>query len=372
MRHSNSRSEMAAILRGGPGNLVICDLGDNSAFLQDISWPATATLSDWVQACLSIGVDLNVVMGEAFYLPPEHPLGRKRKPVHEGANRHLYETELPTPLGSLTSREISEPGLKPARTEMFIKRPEDYQAVIAYLRALRECGDDIVAHLAGMRRTIGEVGFLSIFIPQPLEMFCLILHEQIVYDYLDYPEIYGQAMAEVEATSHFIIDCAAQAGADMIVFGGAGTEIFNEEMIDRHIVQPAIRFAEHSRRVGLFTLMHCCGRTRLLLQRGWFATLQPDIFESFTPAPLGDIVSPRDAVAQLPAHTFFKGGLNLERLLLGTPDELVQAVADAYETYGHHRFILAGSCGILTGTPRENLIAITQAAANYHHEECAN
>lgn len=362
LRKSNARTSMAEILRGSPGHLVMMDLGDNAGFLQGINWPNAPTLADWIAACQYVGNDLNVIYGEANYLPETHPLGRKRLLVSDDGHRQVMEIVLPTPDGELVSREASEPGMKPARTNMFIDGEDDYRAVIGYLQALRECGEAVVAHLAGYRREIGEAGFLSIFIPQPMEMFYLILQEQMVYDFLDYPGLYAEAMREVEETGHFIIDCAAQAGADMIVFGGAGTEIFNAEMIEKHIMRPSIGFVEHSRSLGLFSLMHCCGRTRLYLERGWFTDLQPDIFESFTPAPLGDILSPREAVDQLSARTFFKGGLSLELLLNGNPETIADAVSNAYATFGHRRFILAGSCGILTGTPRENLLAVTKAA----------
>jgi uroporphyrinogen-III decarboxylase len=172
-------------------------------------------------------------------------------------------------------------------------------------------------------------------------------------------------MREVEKTSLFMIECAARAGADMMFFGSVGTELFNPSIIEEHNLRPARLYAERCKELGLFSLMHSCGRTRIFLERGWFRGFAPTIFESFTSAPLGDIERPREAVDQLHPETFFKGGLSLELVRNGTPEQVREAVGRAYENFGHRKFILAGTCAILTGTPRENLEAITDAALEF-------
>lgn len=104
------------------------------------------------------------------------------------------------------------------------------------------------------------------------------------------------------------------------------------------------------------------------MERGWFETLRPTIFESFTAAPLGDILSPPGAAHRLPDEVFFKGGLSLDLLRRGTPEAVAAAVHQAYSDFGDRRYVLAGTCAILNGTPRENLLAATQTAVSY--ERC--
>lgn len=169
-------------------------------------------------------------------------------------------------------------------------------------------------------------------------------------------------MDEVEETSLTLIECAANAQADMIMFGSPGTEIFSPSMIETHVLSSSERYIQQCQRCGLFSLMHCCGRTRLLLERGVFDRVRPTIFESFTPSPLGDIPSPSAAAHQLPAQVFFKGGLSLDLLWSGTPEDVAEATRQAYADFGDRRFILAGTCAILVGTPRENLLAATETA----------
>lgn len=361
-RSSRTREQMRATLRGqAPDRLVILDIRDNIGFLSGGRLSAPS-LADWVKTAHGIGADANVIVGEADYLPATHPLGRRRRVVEDTPARRVVEITQPTPAGDLLAQEAWEPGQKPARTRMFLETEADYERAMALLQALRECRGDIVTHLAGMRREIADGGLFTVFVPQPLEMFFLILHDHMVLHYIDWPETYARAMAEVEKTGHFIIDCAAEAGADMIMFGGAGTEIFSPEMIENHIVAPAADYAEHCRKLGLFSLMHCCGRTRLLLERGWIDRIRPTVFESFTREPLGDIADPAAAAARLPPETFFKGGLDLDRLLCGSQDECTRMTQVALAGFGGRRFILAGTCAVLVGTPRANLLAVTAAA----------
>jgi len=361
-RLSKTRDEQRQRLAGGGRGLVMLDIRDDVDFLAGT--PTRGDLRAWVDACLSVGTDAAVIVGEADYLPADHPLGRKRHARRDGENT-LVEITQPTPLRPLHGLEVTTPGQKPARTKMYMESEPDYDAFVALMTAWRDGHRDITANFRRMRDTIGHDGLLMVFISQPLEMYYFILQHDMVMHYLDWPDTYGRAMAEVEKTAHCIIDCAADAGADMIMFGGAGTEIFNPHMIENHIIAPSRRYVDHCRDRGLFSLMHCCGRTKILLDNRWFDPLRPTIFESFTEAPLGDIASPAAAVKQLPDDIFFKGGLSLDTLRRGTPRDVEQAVRRAYADFGGHRFILAGTCAILTGTPRENLLAATRTAREF-------
>jgi len=338
------------------------DIRDNVDFLAGRS--TRGDLRAWVDACLSVGTDAVAIVGEADYLPADHPWGRRRHARRDGENTIVDVTQ-PTPRLPLLGQEVTTPGQKPARTKMFMESQADYESFIALMQAWRDSRRDIAANFQRMRTTVGDDGLLMVFIAQPMEMYYFILQHDMVMHYMDWPDTYGRAMAEVEKTAHCVIDAAADAGADMVMFGGAGTEIFNPDMIERHIVAPSRGYVDHCRSRGLFSLMHCCGRTNILLDRGWFGSLRPTIFESFTEAPLGDIASPAAAVTRLPDDIFFKGGLSLDTLRRGLPDDVEQATRQAYAEFGSHRFILSGTCAILNGTPKENLQAATRTAREF-------
>jgi uroporphyrinogen-III decarboxylase len=365
-RKSKDRFEMREILNGTiKGNLVILDIEDLVHQFNATGRVGYYTIDDWVGACHEIGTDTNIIIGEKEYFPESHPLGFQRKIMSAHKHRRDFKRIIPSPLRPLEMHFRETDREKFSFTKVALETEEDFDALIAYLRLLRNSGEEMIRSLGQIRKTIGDRGFLTVFVSQPMEMYYVILQEQMVNYYLMMPEKYREAMEEVEKTSHFIIDCAAEADADMIMFGGAGTEIFDPEMIEHYIIEPSKGYVRHCEEKGLFSLMHCCGHTRILLDNKWFDDLRPTIFESFTKAPLGNIDDPVSAVRMLPDEIFFKGGLHLQDLLLGSPAEVGDMTHRAYRSFGNRRYILAGTCLILTGTSRENLMTVTSTVMQY-------
>ena len=357
---------MRGILSGEKqGNLVILDIQDTIHQFNGTWKVGHYSIDDWVMACHEIGTDTNIIIGEKEYFPENHPLGFKKEIISATKTERSFKRVIPSPLKPLEMHFRESNDQKYSFTKGAIEKEEDFDALIAYLRLLRNSGDELVKSFRTIRDKIGDRGLLTIFVSQPMEMYYVILHDEMASNYFLLPEKYFEAMTEVEKTSHFIIDCAAEADADVIMFGGAGTEVFDPEMIASHIVEPSKGYALRCREKGLFSLMHCCGHTRIFLENDWFQELTPTVFESFTKAPLGNIDDPVKAVKALSEKTFFKGGIILEQLLNGSPAEVMEMTHKAYQSFGDRKFILAGSCLILTGTSRENLEAVTSTASLY-------
>ena len=339
--------------------LVILDIEDCLGDFNGTGRVGYYALADWVSACHHCGIDANVVVGEANYFRPDHPLGWRRELISDDGTVRRFKRIIPSPLRPLEVHYRDTDCEKYAMTKPALETEADYEALLGYLRLLRENRMELVRSFRRMREEVGEGGLLTVFVPAPMEMYYVILQQEMVYHWLDFEETYRRAMQEVEQTGLFIIDCAAEAGADMIMFGGAGTEIFSPEMIEAGIIQPETRYAEKCRELGMFSLMHCCGCTQILLDRGWIDAVRPTVFESFTQKPLGNIEDPSAAARGLPHGTFFKGGLSLAQLRNGTPSEVSAMTRAALSGFGGVPFILAGTCAVLTGTPAENLKAVS-------------
>jgi len=189
-----------------------------------------------------------------------------------------------------------------------------------------------------------------------MKMFYMILQDKMVLHFLDWPELYQEAMEAVENTGHFIIDCAATAGADLIAFGGAGTEALHRVRQTRPGKGP----------FHLDALL----RTDQNLP-GPRLVLRPpshDFRILFAPSARRHQCAGRSGPATRPGN-LFKGGLSLDRLRRGTPEEAAESAQAALQQFGGRRFILAGTCSILTGTPRENLLAVTETADRFEKDE---
>jgi uroporphyrinogen-III decarboxylase len=352
---------MRTVLSGTHADqLVILDIEDCLGDFNGTGRVGYYSLADWVSACHRVGVDANVVVGEANYFPPDHPLGWRRELISDAGTVRRFKRIIPSPLKPLEIHYRETDSEKYAMTKPALESEEDYDALIAYLRLLRDNRPELVKSFRQMREEVGEGGLLTIFVPAPMEMYYIILQQEMVYHWLDFEETYRRAMKEVEETGLFLIECAAEAGADMIMFGGAGTEIFSPEMIEEGVIRPEARYAQKCRETGLFSLMHCCGCTQILLDRGWIDAVRPTVFESFTQKPLGNIDDPASAAQRLPPGTFFKGGLNLARLRNGSPEEIAAMTRSARTQFSGLPFILAGTCAVLTGTPERNLKAVSR------------
>lgn len=359
-RCSRTRSQMRAVLSGETDDqLVILDIEDCLGDFNGSGRVGYYKLGDWVTACHDCGIDANVVVGEANYFPESHPLGWRKEMMSDDGVVRRFKRIIPSPLHPLEIHYREADTEKYSITKPALESEEDYEALIAYLRLLRKNRAELVASFRNMRDEVGEGGLLTIFVPAPMEMYYVILQQEMVYHWLDFEDTYRRAMNEVEQTGLFIIECAAEAGADMIMFGGAGSEIFSPEMIEEGIVRPEARYAQKCRELGLLSLMHCCGCTQILLDRGWIDVVRPTVFESFTQKPLGNIEDPSAAARRLPEGTFFKGGLNLARLRNGSPEEVAEMARDALKQFSGRPFVLAGTCAVLTGTPDENLKTVT-------------
>ena len=366
MRCSRTRQEMRAVLSGAhQDQLVILDIEDCLGDFNGTGRIGYYTLSDWTAACHQVGCDANVIIGEADYFPPEHFLGWRKEMISDDGTVRKYKRIIPSPAFPLEIHYRETNREKKAMIKPALETEKDYESLAAYLKLLRENRDALIQSFSKIRNEIGDGGLMTVFVPAPMEMYYVILQQEMVYHWLDFPDMYQRLMKDVEQTGLFIIECAAAAGADMIMFGGAGTEIFSPEMIEQGIVFPEKRYSEKCRETGLFSQMHCCGQTQILLDRKWIDDIKPTVFESFTQIPLGNINNPVDAAYQLPEKTFFKGGLNLAMLLNGSIEQVEAMTRIALQQFSNRPFILSGSCAVLTGTPEANLYAVANTVKNF-------
>ena len=357
---------MREVLAGRSADqLVVLDIMDCIGAFNGTGRIGYYSWRDWLEACRAIGSDANVIVGEKEYFPSGHPLSPMHVPISDDTAQRRYYLEYRSSAGRVSVEYSEADNRKRSIVNNPLAEERDFDALIGYLRLLRSSRDAVVASLAQTRAEIGELGLMTVFVSAPMEMYYVLTHGDMVLGFVDYPDKYAEAMAEVEQTSRSLIRCAAEAGADMIMFGGAGTEIFSPTMIDEHVVAPEVGYANLCRESGLFSLMHCCGRTRILQEHNAIGQVRPTVFESFTSAPLGDIVDPVQAARELPRDVLFKGGLSLDTLLRGSADEVAEATRQALADFGSRPFILSGTCSVLTGTPRGNLLAVTAAADDY-------
>lgn len=162
------------------------------------------------------------------------------------------------------------------------------------------------------------------------------------------------------------MELALGAGVDYILFGGSGTITLASPELARKYALPALsRFSRMARDAGVPTMLHSCGKGRIL------ADLLGDdtdigMLNPLEPPPMGDV-----DLAELKrawAHRFaFMGNLHTTEIMLhGAPElvrqESLKAMRDAGEGGG---FILStgDQCG--RETPDANIFAMVEAAREF-------
>ncbi|MCL5073604.1 MAG: hypothetical protein M1308_22320, partial [Actinobacteria bacterium] len=88
----------------------------------------------------------------------------------------------------------------------------------------------------------------------------------------------------------------------------------------------------------------------------------PDIFESLTPEPLGDISDENSYRKKLDKNICTRGGLSLETLRIGNSNEIENSLMQIKKNYSGYKHIISGTCETLYGTPLGNINILSKIA----------
>jgi uroporphyrinogen decarboxylase len=153
---------------------------------------------------------------------------------------------------------------------------------------------------------------------------------------------------------------------DFVLLGGSGTLTLQSPTIARELTLPSIqKLTRLARQAGVPTMLHSCGKERLLVQ--WCAE-ETDLncINPLEVAPMGDcdLAEIKRAYGDRLA---LMGNLHTtEVMLMGSPDDVEQAACEAIRAAGQGGgFILStgDQCG--RDTPDENIFRLVDAAKAY-------
>ena len=109
--------------------------------------------------------------------------------------------------------------------------------------------------------------------------------------------------------------------------------------------------------LGGFTLWHGCGHVKAYVEQGVFNKMKPEMMETLSEPPVGDLPSLSWARKKIDQDIITKGNIPLNILLEGTTEDVRKAVRHIkMETEGW-RHVIGLSDNILNGTPKDNLMA---------------
>lgn len=96
--------------------------------------------------------------------------------------------------------------------------------------------------------------------------------------------------------------------------------------------------------------------------RGYYDRFCPDVFETLSPPPQGDLDNLAETRRRLPSSICTKGNLDLGLLREGTPDQVADATLDILAATRGYRHMVGTADSVLPSTPIENIKAMVAAA----------
>ena len=190
--------------------------------------------------------------------------------------------------------------------------------------------------------------------------------EALAYAEMDTPEILQEWFEWDLERGTRLMELLLEARLDYVLFGGSGTITLASPVLAAKYALPALKkWSNMARDAGLPTMIHSCGKNRILadmlIEQTAVGMLNP-----LEPPPMGDI--DLGEIKQRYGHCLaFMGNLHTTDVMLYGSAKLVeQKAVEALRAAGSGGgFVLStgDQCG--RETPEENLFAVIQAAVNY-------
>jgi len=295
----------------------------------------------------------------------QHELGWGSEQVDSFEGEPIIEERLDTPLGPLVRRNRR---IVDGHAEKYhlIEGVEDLLRAEWLIRARTDAVADIGQAVREVRQLAGDEVVLIYLIAQPWEIgYVGAALEDCILLALDYPEVYGKCMAASRTQSLAYISAVAEAGVDLIMIDSPGTELLSPAYFERYMLESSIELVRHAHDCGLPVTFHTCGRPWTFITKGYYNQILPDVLESTSGPPEGDVPDQRQAREALDPRIAIRGSVSLDLLRMGTPEQVydeAMRIMDAFRGYKH---ILAGTCEVMDGTPPENMQALVRACEDW-------
>jgi hypothetical protein len=292
---------------------------------------------------------------------PFHPRNRELLPdvassTAGGVTR--TETRIHTPHGDLTS--VIEQGVSNRTAKPMLTTEEDYRRMEWHVRATADYDEDAaIAEGRALARAVGDRGVLGTWWGAPM-MACD--RDNLWYHLADWPDACEALRVAVRETHMLRLETLRKAGFDYLFYCADGTEWVSPGFFRETILPDTLAILKHWRSLGGWVLWHSCGKVKALVEQGVYNECLPDVFETLSEPPVGDLPSLAWARERLDRRIATKGNVPLGTLLNGTEAEVRAAVARVREQTRGWRHIVGLTDDVLAGTPLRNARAFVNEA----------
>lgn len=190
-------------------------------------------------------------------------------------------------------------------------------------------------------------------------------HTELMYLCYDNETLIRETLDFYEGYLKRVIDEAAAEGVVCFFSAQLSKNMLSPDLVRRFIVPQAASLREHCNKMGGIYYLHDCGRMRENIAQGLFNDIAPDWLEGLDASPVGDVDDLKAARHSLSPSIVIKGSLNIEFIQKATPGQIETETLVLLEKTKGFRHIVGGACGLLPGTPIENLKALSSAVKRF-------
>ena len=368
--NSTPRERWDAALNGGSCEGMVSPLCDDWCF-SDIPyyWPfdeadpfppghAYHSLSRQMAMGGVCGWDSTFVTAIQFKPTSKTPVWKSKTYNKDGSPNSFTESQIETPYGNLTHVVENSPASHRV-VEQWVNTREDYRRLIWYLdRAFDIDMDAAIADGKMLRAAAGNKGLLGTWVPPVYNVFCNT--QNMFYHLMDWPDEYE---AFLEASLRYtlnMLDVYAKADFDYIFYMIPGTEWVSPGFYEQYVHESSKKIMSRWRSYGKKVMIHSCGHMKLFIENGYFNELMPDIFETLSTPPVGNVPDLKWGRERLHKDIITKGNLELDIMLEGSEEDVRNGVRRIKEQARGTRHVVGLSDNLLPGTPLANCLAFTE------------
>jgi uroporphyrinogen-III decarboxylase len=255
------------------------------------------------------------------------------------------------------TEKLSEATSVPVRTK------EDFTLFDWFYEMVKNA--DWSACVKDIRNTLAPIKdrvLASIFLVPPYELLYWTRRDEMFLLEFDYPREYKSAMDKIIDAYDTILSVAKEAGIQLVAYGApGGTEFTSPTTWSEGIVPTSAKLQKLIVSHGLYSTYHCCGKINTLIPSGFFNDICPNILETLSPPPVGDVTDIKKARSMLSKKIITHGNMDLTFLRDSTVAEVKKLAFDIIEQTAGFPHIVGAADGCLwPGTPPENLKVVCE------------
>lgn len=331
-------------------------------------WISDATLDDQIAVAQRCGYTAAFVQGATPDLTVNPGLIGlvETERVGESKQERRYQQRIATPRGELCRELVEQPQRGITAVSDWLTAPEQFAAAAWICEDILSGARDaqIRAYYRGIVDKTNAYGVTQIQLELPFFLFGLAGYATgPVMLCMDENSGYAEIMTLAEQALLHVADLLLSAGVDFLWIGAGGSELLSPAIWEKLLVPQAWRMTRYVHERGGRIHFHCCGQSRLWVERGYFNQIGMDVLETLAPPPVGTIDHLADVRAQLDASIVTRGNIDLELIRTGTPDECAAAVRRVRAATKGYAHLVSGADAILYGTPEDNLRAMVAACS---------